>query len=139
MQDITALEEQRSHLYQDLAASGDLRRGSVGYTYRRCGKPNCACADPSHPGHGPRYRLTKSVEGRTQSKQLRPGPELEKAQQEVAHYRRFQGMVEEIVEVNEQICEARPVPALAADQPPAQAEGKKGGSSRSSRRSSKPK
>jgi hypothetical protein len=25
---------------------------------RRCGKPNCVCAQPDHPGHGPRYLWT---------------------------------------------------------------------------------
>lgn len=138
MQTIEELEQQRSKLYQDLSGSGDLRRGSVGVTYRRCGRPNCACADPDHPGHGPRLRLTRSVDGKTEAKQLHPGPELEKVTREVANYRRFVAISEQIVEVNERICEARPVAALAADQPPAEAEGKKKGSSRSSRRTSPP-
>ncbi|MGH3519041.1 MAG: DUF6788 family protein [Haloechinothrix sp.] len=38
-----------------MAGTGDFRRGSVIENYRRCGKPNCACAQPDHPGHGPRY------------------------------------------------------------------------------------
>ena len=138
MQTIEELERQRSHLYQDLAQSGDLRRGSVGVTYRRCGRANCACAEPDHPGHGPRHRLTRSVDGKTESKQLHPGPELEKVTREVANYRRFVALSQQIVAVNEQICEARPVAALAADQPPAGTEGKKKGSSRSSMRSSPP-
>ena len=138
MQSIEELERQRSHLYQDLAQSGDLRRGSVGVTYRRCGRANCACADPDHPGHGPRHRLTRSVDGKTESKQLHPGPELEKVTREVANYRRFVALSQQIVDVNEQICEARPVAALAADQPPAGTEGKKRGSSRSSKRISPP-
>ena len=137
MPTIDELERQRSHLYQDLAESGDLRRGSVGVTYRRCGRPNCVCADPGHPGHGPRHRLTRSVDGKTQAKQLHPGPELEKVTREVVNYRGFVDLSEQIVQVNEQICEARPVPALAADQPPASAGGKKRGSSRSSRQSTK--
>ena len=94
-------------------------------TYRRCGKANCACADPGHPGHGPRHRLTRSVDGKTESKQLHPGPELEKVTREVANHRRFVALSQQIIEVNEQICEARPVAALAADQPPAGTEGNK--------------
>jgi hypothetical protein len=82
--------------------------------------------------------LTRSVDGKTEAKQLHPGPELEKVTREVANYRRFVAISEQIVEVNERICEARPVAALAADQPPAEAEGKKKGSSRSSRRTSPP-
>jgi hypothetical protein len=78
------------------------------------------------------------VAGKTVAAHFKPGPQLEKVQREVANYKHFRGLVEEIVEVNERICEARPVAALAADQPPAGTEGKKKGSSRSSRRSSPP-
>ena len=79
-----------------------------------------------------------SQSGKTQAQQVAEGPELEKTRREVANYKRFRGLVQEIVEVNERICEARPVAALAADQPPAEAEGKKKGSARSSRRTSSP-
>ena len=54
------------------------------------------------------------------------GPALDKAQREVANYKRFRGIVQEAVEVNEQICEIRPVSALGSDQPPAESGGKKG-------------
>ncbi len=49
------LEALRDRLYARLATVGDFRRGSVSVNYRRCGKPNCACADQDHPGHGPRF------------------------------------------------------------------------------------
>ena len=48
------LEAGRDLLYTRLAATGDFRRGSVSENYRKRGKPNCACAQPGHPGHGPR-------------------------------------------------------------------------------------
>jgi hypothetical protein len=41
---------------------------------------------------------------------LRPGPELEKARREVAEYQRFRDLVGQVTEVNEAICDARPVP-----------------------------
>ena len=67
------LEQQRDRLYAELAATGDFRRGSISENYRRCGKPNCACAQPDHPGHGPRYLWTRTVPGRgTRGRQLRP-------------------------------------------------------------------
>ena len=130
------IEQERRRLYQELAATEDFRRGSVTANYRRCGKPNCACADPAHPGHGPRYLLTMSQAGKTQARQVAEGAELEKTRREVANYKRFRAVVEEIVEVNQQICDARPVPVLAQDQPP-DAGGKERGSKRSSRRNSK--
>ena len=64
------LEEQRARLFEQLAGLGDFRPGSVNATYRRCGKPNCACAREGHPGHGPRYLWTRSAGGSTRSRQL---------------------------------------------------------------------
>lgn len=129
------LERQRTQLYGELADSGDVRRGSISATWRRCGKPNCACAQPDHPGHGPRHLWTHSVAGRTEGRQLAAGAELEKVSREVAGYQRFKAIVGEIVEVNEAICEARPVSPLAGE-PPAAAGAEKGGSARASGRTS---
>ena len=58
------LEAERERLYAQLSAVGDFRRGSVTENYRKCGKPNCACAQPDHPGHGPRFLWTRTVRGR---------------------------------------------------------------------------
>ena len=49
------LEAERDRLYARLAAVGDFRRGSLNEMRRKCGKPNCACAEPDHPGHGPQF------------------------------------------------------------------------------------
>ena len=49
------LEAERDRLYGQLAAVGDFRRGSVSENWRKCGKPNRACAAPGHPGHGRGY------------------------------------------------------------------------------------
>ena len=122
------LEQQRARLYARLAATGDLRPGSVNATYRRCGKPNCACAQPGHPGHGPRWLWTRSAGGRTRTRQLSPG-EVDKVRAELAAYKEFAALSEQIVEVSEAICEARPVPS--AGQAPDQ-EGQKKGSASSS-------
>ncbi|HUY25716.1 MAG TPA: DUF6788 family protein [Candidatus Saccharimonadales bacterium] len=119
------LEEQRTRLYADLSQVGDFRPGSLAAVRRRCGRPNCGCSDPAHSRHGPEYNLTRTVAGKTVGAHFKPGPQLEKVRREVANYKHFRGLVEEIVEVSEQICETRPVAALAADQPPAKAERKK--------------
>ena len=102
------LEAQRDRLYGQLTATGDFRRGSISENYRRCGKPNCACAQPDHRGHGPRYLWTRTVAGRgTKGRQLSAG-EVDKVRGELANYQQFAAVTEEIVAVNEAICEARP-------------------------------
>lgn len=134
--DLPELEHERDRIYSDLRDVGDFRPGTLNAVRHRCGKPNCVCADPTHPGHGEEYILSKKVAGKTVAAHFRPGPALDKAQREVANYKRFRGLVQEIVEVNERICEARPVSPLVADQP--SGEGKKGGSSGSSKPTSRP-
>ena len=135
---LAELEARRARLMERLAAIGDFRRGSISENYRRCGKPNCACAQPGHPGHGPRYLWTRTVAGRgTRGRQLAAG-EVEKVRAELARYREFASLSEQIVEVNEAICEARP-PNPAATAPPAATTGdEKGGSTTRSRRRSRP-
>jgi hypothetical protein len=130
------LEHARAALYAELAGLGDFRRGSLNAVRRKCGKRSCACAQPDHPGHGPQHNFTRSVAGRTVNVHLQPGPELEKLRREVASYRRFVALSERIVEVNEAICEAKPVSPLA-DETAVPPEAEKGGSSASSRRSSR--
>jgi Family of unknown function (DUF6788) len=138
------LEQRRDRLRAELAGIGEFRPGSLSAVMRRCGKPNCACADPQHPGHGPQHVLTRKVAGKTVTVHLRPGPELDKARVEVGNYRRFRQLVDELIEVNEAICRARPVSPLAQDDGGggqdrrAGADGEKGGSSRRSRRRSRP-
>lgn len=102
---VADLEQQRQRLYAELAATGDFRRGSISENYRRCGKPNCACADRDHRGHGPRYLWTRSVAGRgTKGRQLGAGG-VDKVRAELANYHRFTQVAEQIVAVNEAICE----------------------------------
>ena len=120
------LEAERSALLDKLATTGDMRRGSITECFRRCGKPTCACALPDHPGHGPYYAYTKKVKGKTKTLQLRPGPLLEKIQREVDAYRVFRTTCERLFDVNESICEARPINPTAEKK-------------RHSNRSSKPK
>jgi hypothetical protein len=131
------LEQQRARLYEQLAATGDFRRGSISENYRRCGKPNCVCAQPDHPGHGPRYLWTRTVAGRgTKGRQL-SADEVDKVRAELANYHRFAAVSEEIVAVNEAICEARPPDGADAVSPPADTAAEKGGSVRRSKPSSR--
>ena len=127
--ELAGLERRRAELYAELGLVGDFRRGSLNEAFRKCGKPNCACAAPGHPGHGPQWNLTRKADGRTRTVHLRPGPELEKARREVAEYERFKDLVGQVTEVNEAICSARPaVPGDAEDAAPPGTGGEKRGS-----------
>ncbi len=130
--DLVWLERRRAELFGLISQVGDFRRGALNAVWRKCGKPNCACAQPGHRGHGPQWNLTRRIGGKTVNVHLKPGPELERARAEVAEHQRFAALVEEVSAVSEAICAARPAAGQAAPPP---AEGERGGSRRSSRRS----
>jgi uncharacterized protein DUF6788 len=134
--DLAGLERRRAELYQELSQVSDFRRGTLRAVRRKCGRPNCACAQPGHPGHGPQYNLSRSVGGRTVTRHLKPGPELDKISAEVAEYERFRALVGQVTEINEEICQARPV-TPSAGRSPAGPGGEKGGSAPSSARRSR--
>ena len=102
------LEARRRQLLAQLSVPRDMRRGSISETYRRCGKSGCWCNQAGEAGHGPFYAFTTKVEGKTQTLQLRPGPELNKLQEQVAAYREFRELCAEALVVSEKICQARP-------------------------------
>jgi hypothetical protein len=106
------LEQHRRELYQQLQKVGDFRPGTISANYRRCGKPSCACAQSGHPGHGPQYLWNTTQGGKSRAESLRLGPELEKVEQELDNYRRFQQLCSELIEVNLQICQRRPIPEI---------------------------
>jgi len=102
------LEAFRDKLQRQLLEIGDLRPGTVYPSYRKCGKKNCACAKSGHPGHL-QYLRTTAKGGKNRSQMLRMGPELEKAIKEAENYRQFAKICRELVQINERICELRPV------------------------------
>ena len=106
---LESLEAKRKFVYQKLGEIGDFRRGIISVNYRKCGKKNCACAKPGHLGHGPQYLWNTTIKGKSYAKNLKLGPELEKYIQETDNYKEFLKLSKELVEVNEKVCELRPV------------------------------
>jgi hypothetical protein len=106
---LTRLEAHRSELLAAMAGLEDMRPGSIVGAVRRCGKPTCHCAQPDDPGHGPSLRLTHKRHGKTVTEALPTSTAVCKAEREIAEFRRFQQLSEELVEVSEQICRLRPL------------------------------
>src|SRR5579863_1103285 len=103
------LESQRTQVVQQIAGLGDFRRGSITSITGRCGQANCRCHQPGRPVHGPNFRLTRKVQGKTVSETFSSPAALRKAQREVAEFHKFQTLSETLIEVNEKICQLRPV------------------------------
>ena len=111
-QSLHDLELQRKNLFRQMASLGDFRRGTISVNFRKCGKSNCACARKDHPGHGPQYLWNVSIGGKTQARNLPLGPELEKVEKEVEQYHAFVRLSQELVEINDRICQLRPVRSI---------------------------
>ncbi len=103
------LESRRAAVRWQIAQLGDMRSGCITGTSGRCGNPNCHCHRAGDPGHGPYYRLTRKVKGKTVTETFSSPASLAKAQREVDECQRFRELGEQLLDVNEQICELRPV------------------------------
>ncbi len=124
------LAQRREMIAQQMAQLGDLRPGSVTGTSGRCGKPGCRCHQPGEAPHGPNFRLTYKVEGKTLSESLSTPAAMRKAEREVAEFRKFQELSREFVETNTAICRLRPVEEEPATEQEKKRRKRSGGRSR---------
>ena len=106
---LSDLEQRRELLAQRMAELGDLRPGSITGTSGRCGKPECHCHQAGQPGHGPNFRLTYKVDGKTISEALPTPAAIQKAEREVEEFRKFQQLTREFLGANAEICRLRPL------------------------------
>jgi hypothetical protein len=126
------LFRRQTELRAALGSIGDMRPGSLVERYRACGKPGCHCARPGDRGHGPSWSLTHQVAGKTITRII-PAAAVESTRAQIAEYHRFRALMKELIDVSEQLCDAR----VAQDKAASQEAEKKGASRRSSvRRSS---
>lgn len=124
---ISRLEKHRDELRARLGSVSEMRPGSLGERYRRCGKPTCRCARPGAQAHGPCWSLTWAEKGKTFTRVLPAGSAVEQTRHQVAEYKRFRRVVREFTDVSRHLCDAR----LGVQR---QAEAEKGGAARRSRR-----
>ena len=106
MQDLQALENQRDVLKRELAELEDMRQGSLVERYRKCGKPTCRCAKADAVAHGPSWSLTRAVKGKTRTKII-PSQSVESTRQQLQCAKTFRALCQQLLEVNEKICDAK--------------------------------
>src|SRR5437588_1932626 len=106
---LSDLEQRRERIAQHIAELGDLRPGSITATSGRCGKRECHCHQPGQPGHGPNFRLTYKVDGKTISAALPTPAAMQKAERQLEEFRKFQQLTREFLGTNTEICRLRPL------------------------------
>jgi|SRR6516165_3178975 hypothetical protein len=105
---LAALEARRGTIQRQIASLGDMRAGSITTTGGRCGNPGCHCRKKDDPGHGPFYRLTRKLAGKTVTETFASPAAQRKAQREIEEYHHFRALSRDLLEVNETICQLRP-------------------------------
>jgi hypothetical protein len=104
---LTDLLKQRDTLIEQIRTLKDFRRGTVTLYTRTCGKPTCRCATDVTARHE-QYLWTVSIDGKTQSKHLRAGSEVEKYYEETERFRTFKQLIEQLTLVSERIANTQP-------------------------------
>ena len=102
------LEQQRAAVLRRICELEDFRPGSITGTGGRCGNPGCHCHRHGDPGHRPHPRLTYKVNGKTVTESFATPAKQRKAEREIETFRRYRQLERSFVEVNEEICRARP-------------------------------
>ena len=115
MKKLEKLEEKKDSIHEQLVSLGDFKRGTISVNYRKCGKENCACTKPGHPGHGPQYLWNTTIKGKSYAKNLKLGPEIKKTLEETDNYKVFLKLCEELVKTNEKICQLRDIPEITEE------------------------
>ena len=101
------LEAARTQLLRQFLTLGDLRPGNVSAIPRRCGKPQCHCAQPDGVGH-PQFRLLRKLKGKSVAESFATPSGFRRAGEQVAEFHRFQSLIAQLTTINERICRLRP-------------------------------
>lgn len=131
MHDLQSLENQREVLKRELAELEDMRQGSLVERYRKCGKPTCRCAKADAVGHGPSWSLTRAVKGKTRTTII-PSQAVESTRQQLQRAKTFRALCQQLLEVNEKICDAKLADPGVDGTPAAKKKGSKTHSTRKS-------
>ena len=97
----SALRRRRRQLLRKLPPLDAILRGSLVERYKRCGNPNCKCADG--PGHGPKYYLSVSYPGRSPQMDYVPQADYAEVSERVANYAQVREILEQISENHSEV------------------------------------
>src|ERR1700680_3950090 len=101
----SSLRRRRRQLLRKLPPLDAVLRGSLIERYKRCGNPNCKCADG--PGHGPKFYLSVSYPGRSPQMDYVPQADQPEISERVANYHRVREILEQICEINRELLRRR--------------------------------
>jgi hypothetical protein len=122
------LEAQVEQLVKNLRQIGYFRRGTVNTFLRKCGKKDCVCSKPGHPGHGPQTTLTLKLGNRTFSRNLPTRPAVAVVEDQVRNHDLFMEWCKKWVALNEKLSDLKLEEALSGQEAQKKTVEKNGGS-----------
>ena len=99
MNAIEEAEDRRGAILEEIRDIRRMRRGSVNEQYLKVSHKN----EKEPVLRGPYYVFTRSEKGRTVSWRLRTQADIEQAQEDVAAYKRFKLLCQELEELTERL------------------------------------
>jgi hypothetical protein len=108
------LERERRRLARQLPPVEETLRASLFERSRRCGKPNCHCAEPGDPGHAVVCVSLALPQGSPSQVSL-PRQLVSRAQRWIDNYQRWLESVEQISAINHELLRQRWVEPLSGE------------------------
>lgn len=103
MNTIDKLNAKRQSLLSQISNLPLFRPGNLLKVARKCGHPNCHCAQSGDEGH-PGWQLTRKVNNKTITRRI-PTEALEMTREQVDEFQTFKSLIQELTEVNESLCD----------------------------------
>ena len=108
------LERERRRLARTLPPLEEVLRASLFERARRCGKPNCRCAQPDDRGHAV-VCVSLALPDGTPSQVSLPRVLVPRAEVWIANYQRWRESVEQISAINHELLRQRWVEPLPGE------------------------
>ena len=99
-QSATTIIRKRERLLSKLPDLEQVLRGTLVTRFRRCGKPNCRCAQKGDPGHGPAYYLMVTIAKGETIQVYVPKEHKKEVERWIKNFNRARQTLEEITSVN---------------------------------------
>lgn len=97
----TALRERRRQLVRDAPSIEQVMRGTLSEAYKRCGRPNCHCANG--PGHGPKHYLSVSQAGSWPHRDYVRNADFGRVAQFISNLHKLRNTLDEICAINTEL------------------------------------
>jgi len=96
-----ALRKRRRQLAREAPSIEQVMRGTLSEVYKRCGRPNCHCADG--PGHGPKHYLSVSQAGSWPHSDYVRNDDFGRVAQFISNLRKLCDILDEICAINTEL------------------------------------